>query len=262
MIDGPGGIVSLTGLSIARDGTGGLVYLRDVGGVAHVFVSTLLGGSFQAPVQVDAGLAGPSSQPVIAAGNGGVLLVAFINDGGLYVSQTTSAGSPLSAPAGLYAPAANPALSMSNFGKAYLAFTDTAGAGGGDVRAAYWYQDNWALAPTPLDDNPAEAAGVGSGRPAVVAAGDGIGIVAWGESGHIYTRRLSATSPSVVDEQADPPSFGGWQEVSAADPTISTGGNSTYATVAFTELLASGAAQQQRVLVNQLHGSQYDGSQA
>ncbi|MGH2876771.1 MAG: hypothetical protein ACRDLV_11020, partial [Solirubrobacteraceae bacterium] len=204
VIDGPGGIVALTGLSIARDGTGGLVYLRDVAGVPHVFVSALLSGGFQAPVQADGGLAGPSSQPVIAAGNGGVLLVAFINAGELYVCQTTGSETPLSAPAALYAPAANPALSMSNFGKAYLAFTDPSGAGGGDVRAAYWNGPThpWALAPEPLDADAADPAGTGSGRPAVAAAGDGIGIVAWGEGGHIYTRRLSGASPSVVDEQA------------------------------------------------------------
>ena len=49
-----------------------------------MFVSQLLGGSFQLPVQVDAGLAGASSQPVIAATNGGLMLVAFINGGTLY----------------------------------------------------------------------------------------------------------------------------------------------------------------------------------
>jgi len=77
-------------MSINRDGTGGLVYLKDVGGVAHVFVSELLNGSFQAPVQVDAGLLGASSQPVIAAGQDGLLLVAFINSGTLYVVGRTA----------------------------------------------------------------------------------------------------------------------------------------------------------------------------
>ena len=76
---------------MARDGTGGLVYLKAVGGVAHVFVSALLGGQFQAPTEVDAGLGAASSQPVIAAGNGGVLLIAFINAGGLYVVDRASA---------------------------------------------------------------------------------------------------------------------------------------------------------------------------
>lgn len=256
-------VVSLDGLSIARDGTGGLVYLADSGGVAHVFVSVLSGGAFQAPVQVDAGLAGPSSQPVIAAGNGGVLLVAFINGGELYVSQTTAAGTPLSAPSGLFAGAANPAISISNFGKAYLAFTDTS-RGGGEVRTAFFSvptQPSWALEAPPLNADPAQPAGLGSGRPAVVAAGDGVGIVAWGENGHVYTRRVVGTTPSAVDEQADPASFDGWQEVSATAASIAAGGNDTYATVAFTETLSNGSSQQTLVLDSLLHGSQYDATQ-
>ncbi len=260
VIDGPSAdIDSLDGMSIARDGTGGLVYLKDVDGVAHVFASLLLNGTFQAPVQVDTGLAGPSSQPVIAAGQDGLLLVAFVNAGQLYVSQTTAAGTPLSAPADLYSGAANPSLSLSNFGKGYLAFTATAGAGGGDVRAAYYYQGQWALESSPLDANPADRAGIGTGRPQVVAAGDGNGILVWGEAGHVYSRRVVKTTPSVVDEQADVPSLNGWQEISAGDPIVAAGGDSSYASVAFQETLSNGSTQQSRVLMNRLHGSQYDG---
>ena len=64
------------------------------GGAAHVFVSALEHGQFQTPVQVDTGplMAGDSSQPVIAAGQEGQLLVAFINDATLYVTEQASAG--------------------------------------------------------------------------------------------------------------------------------------------------------------------------
>ncbi|MGH2915524.1 MAG: hypothetical protein ACRDMX_11100 [Solirubrobacteraceae bacterium] len=260
VLAGPSAAIDgLNGLSVARDGTGGLVFTQDVGGVAHVFVSALLGGAFQTPVQADPGLAGPSSQPVIAAGDGGVLLVAFINAGQLYVVQATSAGAALSAPGDLFSGAENPAISMSNFGKAYLAFTAAGGAGGGDVRSAYWYQDQWSLEPTPLDVSAADAAGLSSDRPAVATAGDGVAIVAWGEGGHIYTRRVVGTTPSVVAEQADPGSFGGRQEVSATEPVIAAGGNSSYATVAFDETLATGGSTQTVVLYNRLRASQYDG---
>ncbi len=75
-----------------------MVYLKAISGVPHVFVSALVGGQFQAPVEVDAALAGASSQPVIAAGNGGVLLIGFINGGQLYVvdrgSSTAAFGAP------------------------------------------------------------------------------------------------------------------------------------------------------------------------
>jgi hypothetical protein len=84
LIDGPStDIQSLNGMSMARDGTGALVYLKDVLGVPHVFVSRLTGGVFAPAVQADAGLIGASSQPVIASGQGGLLLVAFINGGTL-----------------------------------------------------------------------------------------------------------------------------------------------------------------------------------
>ncbi len=260
VIAGPSSAIDdLDGMAIARDGTGGLVYRQDVGGVPHVFVSRLINGTFQAPVQADAGLAGASTQPVVAADNGGVLLVAFINAGALYVTSWAGAAAAQSAPAALFAPAANPAISMSNFGKAYLAFTATNGAGGGDVRCAYYYLGQWSLESTPLDINPADAAGVGVGAPAVVAAGDGTGIVAWGENGHIYTRRIVGTTPSTYDEQADVGSLDGWTEVSAGDPSIGAGGNSSYATVAFQETIENAGVQQSRVLVNELQGSQYDG---
>jgi hypothetical protein len=260
VVDGPSSaITSLNGMSIARDGTGGLVYLKSVGGVAHVFVSVLVNGTFQAPVQVDGGLLAASSQPVIAAGQDGVLLVAFVNAGTLYVVQTTGDGAPFDAPAAIYADAANPSLSMSNFGKAYLAFTALDGAGGGDVRTAFYYAGQWALEATALDAAPADAAGIGTGRPDVVAAGDGVGIVAWGEAGQIFTRRVVGTTPSVVYEKADVPSLNGWTEVAASNPVISAGGDSTYASVAFQEEFSSGSATQSRVLMNRLHGSQYDG---
>lgn len=259
VVDGPSAsIASLSGMSIARDGTGGLAYVRDPGGVAHVFVSTLTGGRFGPPVPVDAGLPGGSSHPVIAAGNGGTLLVAFINRGALYVAQRVGGGA-FAAPALLYAGAGAPSISMSSFGKAYLAFTATGGASGGDVRAAYYVGGSWSLVPAPLDNRAADTAGTGAGAPQVATAGDGDGIVAWGEGGHVYTRRVVKTAPSVVDEQADVPSLDGWQEVSAAYPQIATGGNSSYASVAFQERFSNGALQRSRVLMNRLHGSRYDG---
>ena len=249
-------------MSMARDGTGALVYLKDVLGVPHVFVSRLAGGVFTAPVQADPGLLGASSKPVIASGPGGLLLLAFVNGGTLYVDQAATSTSPLSAPAALFTGAASPSISISNSGKAYLAFTDTGGAGGGDVRAAYYFQGQWALESVPLDANPADAAGTGAGRADVIAAGDGVGIVIWGEGGHIYTRRVVKTTPSAVVEQADPPSFAGWSEVSAGLPSISAGGDSTYASVTFREQLTNGSAVQSRVLMNRLHAAQYDGASA
>jgi hypothetical protein len=259
VVDGPSAdIQSLNGLSISRDGTGGLVYIKNIDGVGHIFVSRLLGGSFQPPQQVDAGLSTASSQPVTAAGPGGVLLVAFVNAGTLYVAQAPNSQSALGAPSALFDGAMNPAISMSTFGKAYLAFT-ALGAATNQVRTAFYYQGQWSLESAPLNADPTVDAGTGGGRPAVVCAGDGVGIVAWGEGGHIFTRRVIGTSPSAVVLQADPLAVDGWAEVSTSDPTISSGGDSSYASVTFQAELANGAARQSRVLMNHLHAGQYDG---
>ena len=262
-VDGPSAaITSLNGLSVARDGTGGLVYLK----AGHVFVSALVGGRFQAPQVLDGALPAHSVQPVIAAGNGGVLLMAFINDGQLYVVQRASTTAAFGAPVALAAAAANPSLQMSNLGKAYLAFTVADGAGH-DVRTAYWAGGSWALEAAPLNavapgDDAGTTGTTGAGAPAVATAGDGVAIVAWGEGGHVYTRRVWGTAPSVVDEQADVPSVGGCGEVSAGSPAVASGGDSSYADVAFEEVVSCGAARQTRVLVNRLRGSQYDGAVA
>ncbi len=259
VVDGPSAdIRSLDGMAIARDGGGGLAYRRDVDGVAHVFVSRLAGGHFQAPQQVDAGLPTASSQPVIAAGQGGLLIVAFINGGDLYVVQAPDAATALGPPALLFAGAADPALSLSTFGKGYLAFTATGGTVD-QVRTAFFNQGQWAIAATPVNADPSVSGGDGGGRPAIVCAGDGVGIVAWGEGGHIFTRRVMGTTPSAAALQADPATLDGWQEVSATDPAISSGGDSSYASVTFKEQLASGTQHQSRVLMNHLHAGQYDG---
>jgi hypothetical protein len=259
VIDGPSPDIvrSSLGVSVARDGTGGLVYLKQVAGVAHVWASQLGGGSFRAPVQLDGALPGASSQPVIAAGNGGVLLVAFINGGELYVVGRGSLTAAFGSPVALAGGAMNPSISMSNLGKAYVAFAVADGAGE-DVRSAYYNNGRWALEAAPLNAVAADDAGTGTGRPDVATAGDGVAIVVWGEGGHVYSRRVWATSPSVGYRQADA-AFGGCTEASADEPVVGSGGDSSYAPVAFHEVLTCGGQQQSRVLINRLHGSTYDG---
>ncbi|HET6997573.1 MAG TPA: PKD domain-containing protein [Solirubrobacterales bacterium] len=78
-IDGP----STEGLSVgdvamAPDGTGGLVYTKSVAGVAHVFASRYDNGSWSAPMQVDWDRPFEASQPRIAAGRNGRLLVVWV----------------------------------------------------------------------------------------------------------------------------------------------------------------------------------------
>ena len=264
VLDGPSASIrSLGGLDVARDGTGGLVYLKQDGaGTPHVFVSALAGGTFGGPVELDGGLPGASSQPVVAAANGGLLVLAFINAGNLYAVTRPSAFAAFGGPQLLVAGAANPAISATQLGKVYVAFTAN-GSGGHDVGSAYYYQGAWALDPSPLDANAADDAGGGTSRPSVVAAGDGLGIVAWGENGHIYARRVWGTRSSVAVAQLDPPTFGGLQELTADKPQIGGSGDSSYVDVVYHETFQSGpGTQQSRVLASRLVASQVQGPYA
>jgi hypothetical protein len=77
-IDGPSeDIVGFGGAAMAEDGTGGLVYLKRVGGVPHVFVSRYAGGAWQAPMQVDGGQPFAASWARIGAAEGGELILVW-----------------------------------------------------------------------------------------------------------------------------------------------------------------------------------------
>jgi hypothetical protein len=77
-IDGPSEeIVGFGGVAMAEDGTGGLVYLKRVNGVPHVFVSRFVNGQWQAPVRVDSEEPFAASWPRIGAAEGGRLVVVW-----------------------------------------------------------------------------------------------------------------------------------------------------------------------------------------
>jgi hypothetical protein len=78
-IDGPSSeIVGFGGIAMAEDGTGGLVYLKRVDGVAHVFVARYVGGHWLAPIRVDTGEQFAASWPRIGAADGGELVVVWV----------------------------------------------------------------------------------------------------------------------------------------------------------------------------------------
>ena len=77
-IDGPSeDIVGFGGVAMAEDGTGGVVYLKRVGGVPHVFVSRYVGGQWQPPIRVDTEEPFAASWPRIGAAEGGELIVVW-----------------------------------------------------------------------------------------------------------------------------------------------------------------------------------------
>ena len=86
-LDGPSADIRSVGdVDIARDGTGAVAYVKRDGGVDHVFVSRLVSGAWAAPERVDVGVDAASSQPVVAASDGGRLAVAWIEGGSVFVS--------------------------------------------------------------------------------------------------------------------------------------------------------------------------------
>ncbi|MGC2375290.1 MAG: hypothetical protein WA484_15585 [Solirubrobacteraceae bacterium] len=77
-IDGPSeDIVGFGGVAMAEDGTGGVVYLKRVEGVAHVFVARYAGGHWLAPTRVDTEQPYAASWPRIGAADGGELVVVW-----------------------------------------------------------------------------------------------------------------------------------------------------------------------------------------
>ena len=237
-VDGPSAdIQSLGDLDVARDGTGALTYVKRVAGVDHVFVSRLVNGAFQAPEQVDAGLAGAGSQPVVAASDGGRLVVAFVSGGGIFATVRPAGAPGFAALQPIAAAGSDPAVEMSINGVAYLAYSAA-----GDLQAARLERNATSFngLPGPLDINPAAAAGTGTGRPKVAVAADGVATVVWGESGSVYARRLfelrPSTSPQDVGDNADA-------------PDISSEDDSSYAWVVF---------RQGGAVARRLVGSQFD----
>ncbi|MCW3019489.1 MAG: domain containing protein, partial [Solirubrobacterales bacterium] len=77
-IEGPSEeIVGFGGVAMAEDGSGGVVYLKRVGGVAHVFVSRYVEGHWLAPIRVDTEGQYAASWPRIGASDGGELVVVW-----------------------------------------------------------------------------------------------------------------------------------------------------------------------------------------
>ncbi len=92
-IDGPSAdIVDFGGVAMAPDGTGGIVYRKRVDGRTHIFAAQFDGTRWRAPQRVDGGQRFDSSWPAIGAGNGGRLVVAWVQEFGPSSDRMYSAG--------------------------------------------------------------------------------------------------------------------------------------------------------------------------
>jgi hypothetical protein len=90
VLDGPANdIIDVDGTAMAPDGSGGIVYRKQVAGVAHVFAIQFVNGHWGSPIQVDGANPYGASMPTIAAGNGGRLLVVWVQPRNVNSQGTT-----------------------------------------------------------------------------------------------------------------------------------------------------------------------------
>ncbi|HMJ34055.1 MAG TPA: hypothetical protein VK501_09055 [Baekduia sp.] len=252
-IDGPSpDIRSVGDIDVARDGSGAVAYVRRDGGVDHVFVSRLVSGAYQTPERVDVGIDAASSQPVVAASDGGRLVVVFIS-GGSALATVRPAGAPaFAAPQLLASGASDPSVDMSFNGAAFATYTAN-----GDVLAAR--MDRSATAFTglaaPLDIDPAATAGVGSARSRVAISADGTAVATWGENGRVYARRLFGTNVSTAPQDLTVGELEGHAGGTADAPDVDIEDDSSFAWITFRQQFTDGSVQKPRAIGVRLRGS-------
>jgi hypothetical protein len=251
-IDGPSADVRALGdLDLARDGTGALAYVKRVEGVDRILVSRFEGGVFKPAEPVDAALAGAGSEPVVGAADAGRLVVVFVS-GGIVHGVVRVGGAAWSAPVPLGAGSA-PAVDLSINGTAYATYT----AAGGDVRVARLDRrtNAWTVLEQPADADPARAAGVGGGRSRIAIAADGVGVVTWGEGGHVYARKMVGGGLSNSPQDLTPADFGGRAALLSDLPDIDAEDDSSYAWVVFRQRFTDGST---RILARRQRGTIFD----
>jgi hypothetical protein len=252
-VDGPGtgtDVQSLGDLDLARDGTGALTYVKRVDGVDAIFVARFVGGVFLPGERIDTGLPGPGSQPVIAAADAERLAVVFVNAGVVYgVVRPTGQGFQAPVPLGV---GSDPAVDLSINGTAYASFTSA-----GDVRVARLDRraNVWGLLDQPADIDVTRPAGVGTGRSRVAISADGVGVVTWGEAGHIYARKMFGAALSTAPQELTPTSFEGRVTTESDLPDIDAEDDSSFAWVVFRQKFADGGS---RVLATRQRGTGFD----
>jgi hypothetical protein len=228
-IDGPSQeIVGFGGVAMAPDGSGGLVYLRRVGGVPHVFVARYAKGRWRPPVQVDQEDTFAASEPRIGAASSGGLVVVWatpsvtVNQKVVYklASATLAPGSEAFGPPVTVdrnvgeGGGVSPDLSMSSTGAADVVYRVVKQSQGtaatapplrpGDVqeevRVARFAGERWTdLGAINRDPALSMRPPTGANAPQIAIGGSGNGVVVWQEPdaegvARIWARRLFGSS--------------------------------------------------------------------
>ena len=259
-IDGPSADVkAVADVDIARDGTGGLVYLKREGGATHAYLSRMIDGAWLPVERVDAGLAGEVTGATVAAGDGRRLAIAFVSDGKLFGAIAPGAGqlAPLSPPQLLNegspeAPVSDPHSDLGINGTAYVTF-----AAAGDVRAVRLQDSTWEGVPAALDVDQPQLAGNGTGRPKIAVSAEGNAVAVWGENAvdgrrRIYGRRVTGLVPSAAPQEISLPDFEGALGGPADSPDIDIEDDGSYAWVVFREVVGGLSRTITRRLVGSL----------
>jgi hypothetical protein len=235
-IDGPSAdVISLDGVAMAADGSGGLVYTKRVDGHAHVFVSRFADRAWQPPQRVDVGQAFESSWPAIGAGTRGRLVVTWIHQFGagvqnrMYSASLDPGATRFQAPVAIDLDVregldAAPSLSMAPGGAAYLVYrvvytrqspTLPPRTVDADYRVQRYSGSFWSMLGQPLDRVQAQpqAAPTALNGPRVATTDDGNAVVAWQEPddqliARVYARRVFGKVLGNV-LQASPSDVGG-----------------------------------------------------
>ncbi|MBA3306629.1 MAG: hypothetical protein H0U25_12000, partial [Thermoleophilaceae bacterium] len=172
-IDGPSpDIIEIGGSAMSQDGSGGVVYLKRVGGRAHVFAAQFVDGQWRPAQRVDNGQNFDSSWPQIGAGDRGRLVVTWVQEFGvgsdrMFSSALDPGAARFQAPVPVdfnvgEATSTFPSLAMARGGQAYLTYrviTDTGpqnppGYVGADTRIARYGGSLWSVLGSMVDRNP------------------------------------------------------------------------------------------------------------
>lgn len=215
VLDGPSPeIIDFGGVAMAPDGTGGVVYRKREGGRAHVYAAQLVDGAWGAPQRVDTGQRFDSSWPAIGAGNGGRLVVVWVQEFGtgsdrLFSASLDPGSKRFQGPIPIdlnvsEATATYPSVAMNGGGTAYLAYRVLPslvpdpnlppGYVDADIRLQRYDGSFWSALGQQADRNSAVPVRqpTGGNSPKVAIDVTGNGLVAWQEPDDDFIDRIWA----------------------------------------------------------------------
>jgi len=254
-VDGPAEIEALGDVDVARDGSGGVVYLKRDGGAPQVFLSRLDGGDWETPERLSSGA--PVTEAAVTATDGGRLAVVW-SAGGQVLATVIPAAARAQAPAPPTVlgagDATGVAIDMGINEDGYAVWS-----AGGDVRAARLDGTTWTPLATPLDVDPSRDAGRGASRPRVGVSAEGNAVATWGETDatgrtRVMSRRLTGMRLSTFPQDLTLDAFEGQPAGNADSPDIDIEDDGSFAWVAFRQ----DAGGRSRTVARRLRGSLFE----